>query len=236
MKRNTNRATAFKRDLPRGKFIVIEGSDASGKATQTKLLYKFLQSKNIPSKIIEFPRYTDSFFGKFIGRFLQGEFGTLREINPYLISFVYAKDREDAKEEIENWLTDGYTVIANRYVPSNLAHQSGRLPEKKREDFIKWNLELEYTVNKIPRENLVLYLHVPYKVSQKLIAKTNQKSDMVEKDTVYLKKSEEAFIHLSKTFPHWVTIECADKKGAILGIAQIHEEIKKVLASKRIVV
>jgi len=236
MKRKTISAAESKRDLPRGKFIVIEGSDASGKATQTKLLYEFLQSKNIPCKIIDFPRYTDSFFGKFIGRFLQGEFGTLQEINPYLISFVYAKDREDAKSEIENWLSEGFTVIANRYVPSNLAHQSGRLPENKRDDFIKWNLELEYSVNKIPRENLVLYMHVPYKVSQKLIANNIQKIDIVEKDTVYLKNSEEAFIRLSKKFPHWITIECVDKKGTIRGIAQIHEEIKKALATKRIVV
>lgn len=226
--------TDSRNKLP-GKFIVIEGSDASGKATQTKLLSEYLDSKKIPFKVIDFPRYNDSFFGKFIKRFLDGEFGTLQEINPYLISIVYAKDREEAKKDIEGWLMNGYLVIANRYVPSNLAHQSGRLPENKREEFIKWNLELEYTVNRIPQEDLVIYLHVPYKISQLFIAKNNRKVDIVEKDKIYLKNSEAAFTNLSKKFSHWITIECIDTKGDVRTISDIQEEIKKVLAQKGIV-
>jgi dTMP kinase len=221
--------------MKRGKLIVIEGNDGSGKATQATLLYEYLQTKKIAVKTIDFPRYTASFFGKFIARFLQGEFGKLEEINPYLISIVYAQDREEAKEEMEQWLSEGAIVIANRYVPSNLAHQSGRLPKEKRAEFVKWDSELEYKINKIPQEDLTIYLHVPFVVSQKLLATKGKKEDMVEKDTAYLQNSEDAYNGLAKQFSHWETIECVDNKRNMRSIDAIHSDIKKLLAKKRIV-
>ena len=221
--------------MKRGKLIVIEGNDGSGKATQAKLLYEYLLAQNIPVKTIDFPRYNDSFYGKFIARFLQGEFGKLEEINPYLISIVYAEDREEAKDEMDRWLANGAIVIANRYVSSNFAHQSGRLPKGKRAAFIQWESELEYEINKLPREDLTIYLHVPSTVSQKLLAAKKKKKDMVEKDAVYLRNSEEAYTSLAKQFTHWETIECVDGKGKLRSVEAIHGDIKKLLAEKGIV-
>src|SRR5579863_2600807 len=109
--------------MKKGTLIVIEGNDGSGKATQVELLYDYLRLHQVLVKRIEFPRYTESFYGKFIARFLQGEFGKLNETNPYFLSIAYAQDRAMAKEEITQWLADGNIVLANRYVSSNLAHQ-----------------------------------------------------------------------------------------------------------------
>lgn len=88
----------------KGKFIVIEGNDASGKSTQVNLLIKYLKSKKVPVKTLDFPRYYDSFFGKFIAGYLRGEYGQLSEVNPYLITFPYAFDRASAKGMIIEWL------------------------------------------------------------------------------------------------------------------------------------
>lgn len=221
--------------MKRGILIVLEGGDGSGKTAQTKLLLEYLQKKKILVKTIDFPQYTDSFFGKFIARFLQGEFGRLDEINPYLLSIIYAEDLEEAKAQMEQWLSKGNIVLANRYVSSNLAHQSGRLPKEKRDEFIKWDLELEYEINKLPKEDLIIYLHVPYTVSQKLLATKKRKADMVEKDQKYLRNSEKAYMHLAKKFPHWKTIECVDTTGNIRSVEEIHEDIKKLLAKKGLV-
>jgi len=215
--------------MKKGKLIVIEGNDGSGKATQVKLLYDYLQERKICVKTIDFPRYNDSFFGKFIGRFLQGEFGKLEEINPYLISIVYAEDRKEARNEIDQWLSEGSIVIANRYVPSNLAHQSGRLPKDKQAAFINWDTELEYTINKLPKEDMIIYLHMPVIMSQKLLIAKVEREDMVEKDAVYLKNSEEVYNGLAEQFSHWETIECVDTKGNLRSVEEIHNELKKIM-------
>jgi dTMP kinase len=225
-----------------GKLIVIEGIDSSGKTTQLNLLKDFFKKNSIPFKTIDFPRY-ESFYGVMIARFLRGEFGPLDQVNPYIISVIYALDRKDAKADIEKWLQEGFMVISNRYATSNMAHQAGRLPDNKKADFIVWDEELEYKVNKIPREDIVIFLDMPVKQSQVLMKnddrvqsyRQGKKKDMVEKDETYLTNSEKTYKWLFEQFPHWVRVECVDTAGNLLSKPQIHEEIKKILAKKRII-
>lgn len=228
----------------RGKLIVIDGADGSGKTTQLSLLKDYLSSKKIPVETVDFPRYYDSFYGKMIARFLRGEFGKLLDVNPYLISVIYAADRAMAAPEMYQWLEAGKIILANRYATSNLAHQAFRLPKRKRKEFIDWDLELEYEVNRIPKEDLVIYLYVPNEISLKLLrnkdrlnrayAKGKQK-DIVERDRIYLKNSEEAYLTLVKKFPHWVKIYCVDKNGKMKSKEEIHEMIIKALQKKGII-
>ncbi len=126
-------------------------------------------------------------------------------------------------------------MVFNRYATTNLAHQSGRLPKKERKKFIDWNIELEYKINKLPKEDKVVFLHVPYKVSLRLMENHDRQNrkyakgkDMVEKNLEYLENSEEAFLGLVKRFPHWIKIECV-KNGNLRTPEDIHEEIKRVL-------
>lgn len=219
----------------KGKLIVIEGNDGSGKSTQLNLLLKYLKKQKIPVKTLDFPRYYDSFFGKFLAAFLRREHGKLENANPYLLTFPFALDRAAASGEIRNWLSRGYIVICNRYATSNMAHQSGRLPKKERKAYVDWDMEFEYKINKLPKEDKVIFLHLPYKYSLKLISKRGKRDytrkknvDMVEADTTYIKNSEEAYNELLKRFPHWVKINCVTN-GKIRPIEEIHKEIKKVL-------
>src|SRR3989344_9017264 len=135
--------------MKKGKLIVFEGIDGSGKSLQLKLLKKYFDLHRIPNKVIDFPRYKQSFHGKTVARYLQGEFGSINDTNPYLVSLAYALDRASAKEEMNKRLAEGKIVLADRYATSNMAHQAAKLPKSKQNDFLNWEYELEYRVNKI---------------------------------------------------------------------------------------
>ena len=225
----------------KGKLIVIEGGDGAGKATQLGLLKEYLVKKKLPFATLSFPQYKNTFFGKTIGKFLRGEIGELKEMNPYLLSLVYAMDRAEARDKMYKWLNSGKIVALDRYVSSNMAHQTGRLPQNKRAKFLRWIDELEYTVNNVPREDIVFYLYVPYKVSQKLMADQNRgknpnlkERDIVEKDLEYLKNAEDVYMLLYKKFPHWEKINCVNEKGEMRTREEIHNDIKKILIEKNV--
>lgn len=225
----------------RGKLIVIDGGDGSGKTTQSDLLVSYLTSQHIPVKSFDFPRYYRSFHGKTVGRFLSGEFGSLNDVSPYLASLAYALDRATAKEEMDAWLSRGGMIVCNRYATSNMAHQAARLPAEKRQEFIDWIDELEYKVHKIPREDMVIYLHVPWDIGMQLTGKKGdraylhgKKEDIAEADISHRKEAEEMYLSLSKKKRHWSMIECV-KDGAILPKEEIHKQVLSVLRQKKII-
>jgi len=224
-----------------GKLIVIDGGDGSGKATQTQLLVDYLKHHHIPVKVYDFPRYYTSFHGRMVGRYLAGEFGDLNGINPYLSSLAYALDRASAKEEMDEWLGGGGMIISNRYATSSMAHQAARLPKEKRDDFISWIDELEYKVHKIPRENLVIYLHVPFEIGYELTQKKTgrgylkgKKMDLAEADLHHQKESEAMYLYLAKKRKNWIMINCL-KHDNLKSKGEIHKEILKVLKDKKII-
>ncbi len=222
----------------RGKFIVIDGGDGSGKTTQSELLIKYLRDHHVPVKGFDFPRYYSSFHGKMAGRFLAGEFGD--NVSPYLASLAYALDRASAKEEMDAWLSHGGIIVSNRYATSNMAHQGARLPEEKRAEFLEWIDELEYKVHKIPREDIVIYLHVPWQIGMELTKKKGERAylgdrkDILEADQHHRQASEEMYLGLAKTRKNWARIECVEN-GAILSKEAIHDKVLSVLREKKII-
>lgn len=220
--------------MKKGQLVVFEGIDGSGKTTQLTLLKNYLDSTSIPNEVIDFPRYWDSFHGKTIAKYLKGEFGDVDSVSPYLISLAYALDRATAKKEMDKWLSDGKIVLANRYATSNMAHQAAKLSENKREDFLSWLNELEYRVNKIPKEDLVIYLHVPVATARALLIKRG-KRDIHEKKFEFLTNSEIMYKKLSRRFRHWVKINCVDKGGSMLSKEEIHKKTVSILKSEEII-
>jgi dTMP kinase len=221
----------------RGKLIVIDGTDGSGKATQVKLLRTRLTKEGYTVKLLDFPEYYKNFFGKFIGHCLSEQYYNWINVHPKIASIAYAADRWESSEKIRAWLDRGYIVLSNRYVSANQIHQGGKIADaKKRASFIKWLNEMEYKVFKIPKPDAVFYLNVPLSIILKLIKERNRKvsrsymgkkKDIVEGNVQYLTNSNKAALWLAKTQKGWIKIDCCVKGGVINTRENIHEEIYK---------
>src|SRR4029077_4369398 len=130
---------------PRGKLIAIEGIDGSGKRTQVDLLAKSLELRGYSVYSTGFPQY-QSWFGTMVGRFLNGDLGSLETVDPHFSALLYAGDRFEAKPKLEAALQAGQIVLADRYIASNLAHQTARAPAEQRAEFLNWIEHLEYDI------------------------------------------------------------------------------------------
>lgn len=216
-----------------GKLIAVEGIDGSGKRTQVDLLAEALAARRYAVTSIGFPNY-DSWFGKMVAQFLNGEFGPLESVDPHFTALLYAGDRFESKPRIEAALAEGAIVLADRYIGSNLAHQTARAAREKRAAFLAWIEHLEYTIYALPREALVIYLRVPPRQAQELIARKAERSytaarhDLQEASIRHLEEALAVYDELARR-PNWTRIECYDKAGAAL---RSPEEIaREVLAA-----
>ena len=197
----------------KGKLITFEGIDGSGKGTQSNILVNKLKEAGLKAEIFSFPCYEKTFFGKEIGAFLRGEFGGINEVHPKLASVLYAMDRLEMRQDIIDYLNRGYVVICDRYVDSNVAHQSSKLPPKEMASFIKWVEELEYVFNKMPIPDLTFFLDVPIEISKEMVLKKNKRNytesseDIHEKEYGYLEKVYCAYQEINYG-SRWRRIEC----------------------------
>ncbi len=209
----------------KGKLIVIDGIDGSGKTTQVSLLSQYLAGKNITHEVISFPRYEDNLYGDLIRRYLGGEFGV--DVNPYLISLAFAGDRALAKPEIENWLNEGSVVIANRYVSASKAHLGANLAENERENFMEWIYQLEYQTNGIPKPDLNIFLNIDPKIGQQNV-KVKHNPDMHEKNIEHEEMANKIYLELTQAEENWVVVNCmiGDKMRPK---EDIHKEIIVIL-------
>ncbi|NQV08843.1 thymidylate kinase [Candidatus Woesearchaeota archaeon] len=212
----------------KGKLIVIEGTDSSGKGTQLDLLVKRLEENDVRYKTFDFPRY-DSEHGKKVGEYLDSDPKNPNQRDPYDISKEYAEDRLEVKLDIEKWLDEGYFVLCNRYVESNKGHQGARIQdEEERRKYLEWIDDLEYNINGMPRADLMVFLYLPYELGQLIIESkpkreyTDKKKDLHEGDPEHLKKAEQTYLELAKK-EGWYKVDCA-KLGWTVRKDDIHKE------------
>jgi dTMP kinase len=228
-------------DMKKGKFIVIDGIDGSGKATQVGLLKKRLQKEKIKVKTIDFPRYYNNFFGKLIGEYLSGKYGDFIEMDPRVASVLYAADRFESSKEIKKWIDEGNTVIADRYVSANQIHQAGKIENvKQRKEFLKWLDTMEYKTFGIPRPDVVVYLDVPFEVSKEWLQRKvllrkkkylKGNKDVAEDNLLHLKNSRNSALSLEKQNKNWERIECCNGMVCMLP-EQVHEEVFKIVKKR----
>jgi dTMP kinase len=217
-----------------GKFIVIEGTDGSGKTEQFNRLVLRLP-EGFTFKTIDFPQYEEQ-SSYFVREYLNGRYGALEDegVGPRRASLFYALDRFDASEKkMKQWLSSGATIIANRYVGSNMGHQGGKiLDEKKRKEFFQWLYDLEYGILGVPRPDLNIILHMPAEIAQELVDRKaargyigGKKRDLHEGNIEHLRHAEKVYLQIAELFPDdFKVIECAPN-GNLLSLEEIHAKV-----------
>ena len=223
----------------RNRFIVIEGLDGSGKSTQIDLLLKYLSDSSTSFEYLHFPRTDDGYYGELVARFLRGDLGPLESVHPYLVALIYAGNRNDSKEIILKWLEDGISVIADRYVVSNIAFQCAKLDTRKeRNELRDWILNFEYSYHNIPRPDINIFLDVPFKfTTRKLTADRNGedrkylngKPDIHEQDLDFQKKVRNVYLELASFESTVNIIDCGDQYGEMLAPEAIFKKIRTLL-------
>jgi dTMP kinase len=222
---------------PRGKFIVFEGIDGSGKRTQLELLVRAITDRGIPCEKISFPRY-EGLFGGLVARYLNGEFGTLENVDAHLSAVLFAGDRFEAKPKIEATLASGKNLVADRYIASNLAHQGARVKSEKRGGFLRWMKRLECEIYGLPSEDVVIYLRVPAPAAHEQVGTKGERDytslprDIQESNLEHLEEASDVYDSLARE-PNWVIIECYDAGAdAMRPAEEIHKEILSVIEAR----
>jgi dTMP kinase len=227
------------------KLFVIEGVDGAGKSTQIKLLRDFFSEKGYICEYLHFPRTESPYFGELIARFLRGEFGTIGEVDPYLVALLYAGDRKDASEMIQHWLKDGKIVLLDRYTYSNIAYQCAKLKKISEQDkLMHWILALEFDHFSIPRPDLNIFLDVPYAFTEKKLSGPrtgedrsylNGSRDIHEESMDFQKKVRDLYLRVSQTDDRLAVVNCCNSEEAMLTPDEIFELLTGILKKRKFI-
>lgn len=227
------------------KLFVIEGVDGSGKSTQLRLLHEFLTHKGYDCEFLHFPRTEAPYFGELIARFLRGEFGSLNEVDPYLVAMLYAGDRKDAADMITGWLKDRKIVLLDRYTYSNIAYQCAKLydPELQAK-LMKWILTLEFEHFAIPKPDLNIFLDVPFSFTEKKLSSSRSgndrdyldgTSDIHEKSLDFQKRVREIYLKVAGYDDRFEVINCISEDGKMNSPENISSLIIKIIANRKLI-
>lgn len=218
----------------KGKLIVIEAGDGSGKATQTKLLFDKLFADNFNVKKVEYPDYqSDS--SALIKMYLNGEFGDdPSEVNPFAASTFYAVDRYASYKKVwGGFYQSGGIIIADRYTTSNMVHQAAKIIDpSERKEYLDWLADLEFVKFKLPIPDCVIFLDMHPKFSQILINNRatkfgNGERDIHERNYDYLVHSYDNAVQIGLSFG-WKRVNCIHN-GQLRSQEDIHNEIYEIV-------
>ena len=218
----------------KGRLIVIEGTDGSGKSTQFSRLCQRVREEGRPFQRLVFPQYAEE-SSALIRMYLAGEFGSRPgDVNAYAASAFYAVDRYASWKKVwQDWYTQGGLVLADRYTTSNAVHQASKLPPEARGEYLQWLSDFEYRRLGLPEPDLVIYLDLPTRQSVEMLrqreAETRTKGDIHETDSAYLAACREAALEAVALYG-WKRISCLDETGALRSIEDIHEDVWRLAA------
>lgn len=209
----------------KGKLIVLEGTDASGKSTQFERLCAALDEKNITYHRLVFPRYQEE-SSALIRMYLGGEFGTdPNDVSAYTASTFFAVDRYASyRTEWKEIYENGGLILADRYTTSNAVHQASKLDDSEKQKFLDWMFDFEYRIMGIPAPDAVFFLDMPTEAVRGLLEQRQGKTqDIHEKDLNYLKKCYQTASRLADSLG-WNRI-CCTRDGSIRSIEDISQEL-----------
>lgn len=202
----------------KGKLIIIEGLDGSGKSTQIEILRKRAQQTGKQVRQIKFPNYAED-SSALVRAYLAGELGSLHEINAYAASVLYSVDRyatfrRHMKEDYDN----GCIFLLDRYTTANMYHQTTKLPKEEWDSFLDWLEDLEYSKMGLPKPDLVLYLDMKPQTAKKLMENRyhgdESKKDLHEADFSYLLSCRDAALYAAQRCG-WEVLSCCDGESPL---------------------
>lgn len=211
-----------------GRLIVFEGTDGSGKATQTALLCQELDQRGIAYRRLEFPRYKEE-SSALIRLYLSGAFGSRPDdVNAYAAATFYSVDRfASYRQDWGAYYEAGGLVIADRYTTSNAVHQTPKLPPEERRGYLEWLFDFEYRLLGLPKPDRVLYLDLPTEISERMMRRreqqTHTRADIHERDEAYLAACRES-AELTIALCGWEKIDCS-RGGEMRAAEDIHREV-----------
>lgn len=220
----------------KGKLIVVEGTDGSGKSTQFKLLCQRLKTQGTYFQRLVFPQYQEP-SSALIRMYLGGEFGSHpSDVNPYAASSFYAVDRYASWKKVwESEYQKGSLILSDRYTTSNAVHQGSKLSSEEQSVFFDWLFDLEYNKLGLPQPDVVIYLDMPTEQSVHLLRSreqaTHTKGDIHEVDAAYLSLCRQTALQAAQHYG-WLRIPCVDEKGLVRPIQAIHQDIWDVLTKR----
>lgn len=216
-------------------FIVLEGLDGAGKSTQIKLLRQMVEKTGRKCEYLHFPRFDAPIYGDMIARFLRGEFGSVEQVNPYLVALLYAGDRADAAAQIRGWLAEGKCVIVDRYVYSNIGYQCAKVAsEEERKTLREWILRTEFEEFAIPRPTLSLFLDVPFGFTEAKLTSTREGADreylsggqdIHEKSLDLQRRVREVYLEAAREDEEFKVVDCSTDGGAMASPEEIFERV-----------
>jgi dTMP kinase len=220
--------------MTKGIFIVIEGSDGSGKSTHFNLLLDYLKGQGKEVATYKFPQY-DKPSSYFSVQYLNGAYGDANELGAYKPSLFYALDRFEASKSIRDDLAAGKVVLCDRFVGSNMAHQGQKLDNaSERHAYFDWIYNLEFGILDIPQPDLNLVLIMPPEVAYKLMSQrdkrsyTEQQRDIHEADKNHLTRAVKTYKELCERFPDTFTrVECCTNQDTLRPIDEIQAAVRK---------
>jgi dTMP kinase len=221
-----------------GYLVAIEGIDGSGKGTQAQRLLERLEAEGQRATLLSFPRYDATFFGRAIGEYLNGAFGSLGQVHPFFAALLFAGDRFESRTVLTDALAGNDVVVLDRYVASNVAHQAARLDGIARTRLIQAIEYLEFELYHLPRPDLVVLLDLNVVQAQRLIANkparsyTERSADIQEADADYLARVRDLYLDLARSEPNWSVINC-EQEDSLRPVEQVAEEIGSLVQSRR---
>ena len=215
--------------------IAIEGIDGAGKGTQAGRLVASLSEMGLRVDTLQFPRYNATTFGGAIGDFLNGRFGSLNQVHPQLAAVLYAGDRFESRPLLMQMMEDNDVVVLDRFVGSNLAHQSAKLDGAERTALVDWIEKIEYEVFQLPRPKLTVLIDMSSQMSRELVARkatrdyTDQEADLQESDLPYLERVRRCYLALAHSRLDWRTVHGLNEEGSLRTIDEVGEEIRGIV-------
>jgi len=220
-------------------FVVLEGLDGAGKSTQIERLRAMLESEGKKCEYLHFPRFDAPVYGDLIARFLRGEFGSVDEVNPYLVALLYAGDRADAASRIRGWLDEGRWVIADRYVYSNVGYQCAKVADSAARRALRdWILHTEFDEFAIPRPTLSVFLDVPFAFTEAKLSSARSGNDRdylhgaadIHEQSLDLQRAvREVYIASAVEDADFKIVDCSDSAGRMASADLIFERLATLI-------